>query len=190
MRQAPAPRHEPDTGEEPEPRQAGGVLVTEAGRCAWEQQLASLRLEKARGVVGQRVAPAPGGGADDDERLDVLAAEAVLEARIADLERLLQGAQVIEDSGRSAAVVAVGVHVGLLDLDTGRSMRLRVVGSHEAGEAGVVSAGSPVGQALLGRPAGAQVVVELPDGTVRRLQIADLGGPEAQPEAVRATGPT
>jgi transcription elongation factor GreA len=49
-----------------------------------------------------------------------------------------------------------------------------VVGSHQAARPEVISAGSPVGNALTGRAAGETVEVELPHGHQRKLRVVAI----------------
>ena len=54
---------------------------------------------------------------------------------------------------------------------TGKLATYRIAGAGSAARAGTVSAGSPVGQALIGRTGGDLVSVELPNGRGEELRI-------------------
>jgi transcription elongation factor GreA len=95
---------------------------------------------------------------------------AVAAARITQLETLLESATVVDDD-RSPGIAFIGRAVEVEYTRTGRRTTLRLVGSGVSGGAGRVSAGSPVGQALLGRSAGDVVTVELPNGRVEELRV-------------------
>jgi transcription elongation factor GreA len=61
--------------------------------------------------------------------------------------------------------------VTLYDLRSGDTLAYSIAGAHAESEAGVVSAVSPVGEALLGRSAGDLVQVKLPRGRTRELEV-------------------
>ena len=97
---------------------------------------------------------------------------AQIEARIARIERILRDAHVADGDG-DPGVVAVGCAVRVRDTGSGggRESTYAITG---ASSPGGVSAGSPVGSALLGRRAGEIVSVELPDGRVRELEVLEV----------------
>jgi transcription elongation GreA/GreB family factor len=73
--------------------------------------------------------------------------------------------------------VAIGSAVAVEDRRSGRVDRYRIIGPLETGGEGAVSAGSAVGEALLGMEAGAVVTVELPRGGARTLRILAVEEP-------------
>jgi transcription elongation factor GreA len=161
------------TGVRPE----AGVLLTELGLRAREEELDQLRAAK-RDDIGGRLREARGYGepGGNDEYLATREDEAIIDARIAALEALLAKASVVQRRDRPG-VVGLGSFVIVDDAECGAGARYRLVGSHEAQAPGDVSISSPVGQALLGRRAGETVAVSLPDGRTRRLRIASIAPP-------------
>jgi len=109
---------------------------------------------------------------DEDARLAIGEDELVVRARIAGLESLLHQATVVDHDPAGEDVVALGSRVTLEDVASGRTSTHEMVAWHDGAGAGVVSAASPVGQAILGRAAGEEVTVDLPGGRSRRLRIA------------------
>jgi transcription elongation factor GreA len=107
----------------------------------------------------------PGENLDLGEALDE---QALLELRIAELQRRLAVARVVECAGDGT--VSIGSHVRFRT-SSGQTLAYQLVGAHE-GDPGrrLLSVASPVGEALLGRVAGDVVEVEAPGGT-RRLEI-------------------
>jgi transcription elongation GreA/GreB family factor len=93
-----------------------------------------------------------------------------------DIGRRLRDARGYGEPG-APGVVGIGSVVTVDETNNGAGARYRLVGSHEAEQAGDVSIGSPVGQALLGRRASETVTVSLPDGRVRRLRIVSVAPP-------------
>lgn len=95
---------------------------------------------------------------------DALFEQVLLEARIAELERLLATAQVIDLEQIDTDGISLGSVVQLATNDS-RTYRYTIVGSYEANPgAGRISHESPVGKALLGHKAGDQVVIATPGG--------------------------
>lgn len=88
-----------------------------------------------------------------------------LDSRIADLEKVLQIAKIVdrpEDAGDSAHM---GSQVTLVDSEFGDEFTVTLVGSYEADPTkDLISIVSPLGEALLGRNAGEKVEVEAPGG--------------------------
>jgi transcription elongation factor GreA len=154
-----------------------GILLTEVGLRAREEELDQLRAAK-RDDIGGRLREARGYGepGGNDEYLATREDEAIIDARIAALEAMLAKASVVQHRGRPG-VVGLGSFVIVDDAECGAGARYRLVGSHEAQAPGDVSISSPVGQALLGRRAGETVSVDLPDGRMRRLRIASIAPP-------------
>ncbi len=143
-----------------------GLLVTAEGRERFERQLAELRALK--GEIRERIRAA----ADDlDVQLAIRDEEAVLEARLGALERLLERARVVDLAEIDAGVVVLGATVELRDDESGRVDSYLLTGMHEATRTGAMSVGSPVGRAVLGRRPGEAVEVELPGGRSRRLTV-------------------
>ncbi|KAA0268571.1 MAG: hypothetical protein EDQ89_11225 [Acidobacteria bacterium] len=119
-----------------------------------------------------------GDATGNDDYLQIIEEEAVSRARLQALEQVLATAEVIEEGGAGADVAAIGsvvrIRIG------GRTAERRIVGDYEATGGDAVSASSPIGSAILGRSAGATVVVELPNGATREVEILTVrtaGGP-------------
>ena len=93
-----------------------------------------------------------------------------VEARIAHHEALLRDAHVIADS-EAPDVAFPGRVVDVEYTRTGKLATYRIAGAGGAGRPGTVSAGSPVGQALIGHADGDLVSVELPHGRGEELRI-------------------
>jgi transcription elongation factor GreA len=159
------------------PRASVGVLLSQAGLRAREQELEQLRAFKrddfARRLREARGYGEPGG---NDEYLATREDEAIVDARIAALQAMLAQASVVEHHGRPG-VAGIGSVVTVDETTNGGGARYRLVGSYEAQASGDVSIGSPAGQALLGRRAADTVAVRLPDGRARVLRIASVAPP-------------
>ena len=107
--------------------------------------------------------------------------QAMLEARIAQLEDKLRSATIIDASDLGTDVVRVGSVVHVKD-EAGKDTKYTIVGSAEAKPAEMkLSNESPVGKALLGHKHGEEVVFATPKGERRlkitKIDVSGLGGP-------------
>jgi transcription elongation factor GreA len=93
-----------------------------------------------------------------------------VDARIAHLEALLRDAHVVAD-GEAPDVAFPGRVVDVEYTRDGRLATYRIAGAGSTARPGTVSAGSPVGQGLIGRARGDLVSVELPNGRAEELRI-------------------
>jgi transcription elongation factor GreA len=93
-----------------------------------------------------------------------------LESRIAELEKALQTAKVVESGVGSGA--QLGSKVGLLDLNFDEEFAVKLVGAFEADPANdLISIASPLGEALLGKEKDEEIEVKAPGGMTRyRIQ--------------------
>lgn len=97
-----------------------------------------------------------------------------IEGRILDIEDQLARAEVIDTSGLSGDKVRFGAYVTLVDVDSDREIKYRIVGPSEANtDKGSISVTSPVAKALIGRVVGDEVKVHAPGG-VRTYEITDV----------------
>lgn len=99
-----------------------------------------------------------------------------MEARIRQLEAMLEGATVVDSASLSAAgVVTTGVVVSLRYVGDD-DVEKYLIGSIEERVEGVsvVSPSSPLGQALLGHKEGDQVAYEAPSGSLQ-VEIVKIG---------------
>ena len=94
------------------------------------------------------------------------------EARIKELEELIQHAEIVDESLIDASVVSLGSTVKVEK--GGKEIEYHVVGSNEADPfANKISDMSPVGKALIGARKGDEVSVEIPAGTIV-LKVLDV----------------
>ncbi len=91
-----------------------------------------------------------------------------LEGRINDLEKALMYAKIVERKDDGGVIAQLGSVVKVLDEEFGDEIDITLVGSFEADPAqDMVSIGSPLGEALLGKIVGDIVEVVAPAGTTR-----------------------
>lgn len=146
------------------------VVVTREGYQKLEQDLNELRTVK-RKEVADKIKVARGYG-DLSENAEYDAAkeeQAIVEARIADLEATLKVARIIDDSELSNDTVSIGMRVKILAEgdDPDEAEEYDITGSTEADmNLNRISDESPVGAALIGHKAGDEVDVTLPNGSI------------------------
>ena len=145
--------------------------VTEEGREALEKELDYLKVVRRKEVAEKiKVALSFGDLSENSEYDEAKNDQAILEARIADLEVMLNNAKVIEKTEQDADKVHIGsnVTVSYKRADGSEATReFSIVGSNEANpRLGKISDESAVGKALVGAKLGDSVEVETPGGIV------------------------
>jgi len=152
------------------------VLLTREGRARLLAELEELRTTR-RAEVAERLRisreEGPGDAGDNTQYLETQRELALLEARIAQIERTLAQAEIVETQHTPGGTVRLGSCVVVRD-DEGEEDTYHLVGSAEANpRQGLISYESPVGRALMERRAGETVSVETPAG-VRKLTIVSV----------------
>ena len=145
--------------------------VTEEGREALEKELDYLKVVRRKEVAEKiKVALSFGDLSENSEYDEAKNDQAILEARIADLEVMLNNAKVIEKTEQDADKVHIGsnVSVSFKRADGSEATReFSIVGSNEANpRLGKISDESAVGKVLVGAKLGDSVEVETPGGIV------------------------
>jgi len=152
------------------------VILTPDGLEKLTEELEVLRTDRRR-EVAERIKEAREFGdiAENSEYDDAKNEQAMLEARIAQLEERLSAAQVIDAADISTDAVQVGSVVHVKDEKTGKSQKYTIVGSAEANPAEQkLSNESPVGKALIGHKRNEVVSVQVPRGPARKLKITKI----------------
>ena len=159
----------------PVPPRIAPVLITQEGEQALRRELAALRREVEVELPRRlRLAREFGEAAGNDDLLQLREEEAVTSARINGLLRILATAKIVEPGVSSGGVAAVGSRVELRI--GGKTIERRLLGSHEPVGSDGMSVASPIGRAVVGHPAGARVVAEMPGGRVRTIEILAIDG--------------
>lgn len=137
--------------------------ITEKGKTDLENELAELKGR--RGDIADKIAAARDFG-DLSENAEYDAAreeQGLVETRIAEIEDILQNAELIQVSGSSHVVL--GNTVTLQSAE--KTVSYTVVGPVEADPLeGKISNESPIGQVLMGKVVGDEVVISTPKGEV------------------------
>ncbi len=154
------------------------MLLTAIDYKKLQSELEQLRTVR-RQEVAEKLKIARGYG-DLSENAEYDAAkeeQAMVEARIADLEATIKVARVIDDSELSHDTVSIGMHVRILAEgdDPEDAEEYDITGSTGSDlNAGRISDESPVGAALIGKKAGDVAEVLLPNGNTIAYQILEV----------------
>ncbi len=151
--------------------------VTKEGLEALEKELNDLKVNGRKEVADKiKVALSYGDLSENSEYDEAKNDQAILEARIADLEVMLSNAQVIERNELEADTVHIGSEIEVTMKRAGGAESCRkfsIVGSNEANpREGRISDESAVGKALIGAKIGDHVEVETPAGTTEYVIIS------------------
>lgn len=154
--------------------------ITKKGYEALKNELERLKREERPKVI-EAIAEARSHG-DLSENAEYDAAkerQGFIEARIAELERKLADARVIDTSNLSSETVVFGATVELLDVASQEKKQYTLVGQDEGDlKNGKISVQSPVGRALIGHRVGDLVEVNTParvmEYEIRAIRFEEL----------------
>ncbi len=143
--------------------------MTVSGEAALREELERLKkIERPR--ITQAIAEAREHG-DLKENAEYHAAreqQSFNEGRIMEIEGKLGNAQVIDVTTMpKTGKVVFGTTIDLVNLETDQTVTYRIVGEDEANvKENLISVGSPIARALIGKEEGDVVVVKAPGGEI------------------------
>ena len=151
------------------------TVLTPQGLEELKARIEHLRGERRR-EVAERIKEAREFGdiTENSEYDDAKNEQAMLEARIAQVEERLRSATVIAAEDVKTDVVQVGATVSVKDEASGKTQKFTIVGSPEAKPPERLSYESPVGKALLGHKRNDIVDVPLPNGKKVHYKITKI----------------
>ncbi|MBR6688851.1 MAG: transcription elongation factor GreA [Clostridia bacterium] len=149
------------------------VLLTEEGYNKLQEELAYLKGPKKMEVAAKiKEAKEFGDLSENSEYDEAKNEQALLEAKIAELEVMVRNAEIVDNI--STKEVGIGTLVKLYDYEFEEEIEYHIVGSTEIDLAsGKISVESPVGKALFGHKKGEEVEVAVPDG-VAKYKILEI----------------
>ena len=140
--------------------------ITEKGKQELEAELE--QLISSRKEISEEVAVARDFG-DLKENSEYDAArkkQGLAQSRIAEIENILQNAEIIKGGAKNQ--VTLGNEVSLKNLENQKVVRYYVVGPVEANPLeGKISNESPIGQQLMGKKLGQEVEISTPKATIK-----------------------
>ncbi len=151
------------------------MLYTQEGYQALVDELEYLKGTK-RQQVKEDIATARAFGdlSENAEYDEARNEQAKVEARIKELEELILGAVIVDESKIDTSIINMGSIVKVLDKEFDETEEYSIVGSNEADPLqNRISDMSPIGKALIGKKAGDEVTVEAPSGLIH-LQILEV----------------
>lgn len=151
------------------------ILLTDEGLQKLKDELDELKTVK-RKEIAEKIKGALSFGdlSENSEYDEAKNDQAIMEARIAEIEAILKNVKVIDESEIDTKTVSVGSKVTLKDLETDEKVEYKIVGSNEANPLeGKISDESPVGKGILGCKVRQKVEIETPGG-VSKYQIMKI----------------
>ena len=143
-------------------------MYTQQGYQELVDELNYLKFEKREKIKNDiAVARSFGDLSENSEYDEARNEQAKNEARIKELEELVENAVILDESTIDTSVISLGSKVKVLNTALGMEQTLDLVGSNESNPMeGKISDQSPIGAALMGKRAGDLITVDVPNGTV------------------------
>ena len=151
------------------------VILTKDGLKEKQEKLDYLKTVK-RGQISEQIKEARAFGdlSENAEYDEAKNEQARVETEIAQLEKLLRNAIVVEDNEIDLTTVGIGTTVRILDMEFNEEEVYSIVGSAEAdADKRRISNESPVGAALIGKKVGDLAEVSTPGGTAS-FKVVDI----------------
>ena len=151
-------------------------MYTKQGYQDLVDELKYLKLTR-REEIKEQIAVARGFGdlSENAEYDEARNEQAKVEARIQELEALIENAEIIDESNMDVRAISLGSVVKLFDEDFEEEITYSIVGSNQADPLDQkISDQSPIGRALMGKKAGDRVTVTAPAGELhfKVLEVA------------------
>jgi len=144
-------------------------ILTYTGLKAMEEELEHLKVVKRKEIARAIKEAREQGDLSENAEYDAAKDEqGEIEARIAQLDKILKNAEVIDEDEVDLSSISIGCKVLLYDLEFEEEVDYQIVGSTEANPlSGKMSNESPVGAKLIGAKQGDVVEVTTPAGIVK-----------------------
>ena len=153
------------------------ILMSLAGVKAYEQELEFLKTVRRKEVAKKiKTALSFGDLSENSEYDEAKNDQAILESRIAYLEKTLNHVKIIDTNELSTDTVGIGCTVKIKNIDTKDVEGYSMVSSNEANILeGKISDESPVGASMMGKAVGDSFSVLVPSGMTLRYEILEIG---------------
>ena len=134
--------------------------------------LKSVKRQEMAAVIKEALSH--GDLSENSEYDEAKNAQAIMEAHITELEKMLQNARVIDEDSISTDFVSIGCKVKILFVDDKEEDEYDIVSSGEADAMrNKISNESPLGAAIVGHKAGETVIAETPGGEMK-IKILEI----------------
>jgi len=146
-----------------------GIYLTRQGYEKLREQLEYLKTVRRRDIIEELNRAIAQGDLSENAEYDAAKeAQAQNEMRIAELEKKLTRARIIDDEKIPAGEARIGATVKLKDLGSGEELQYTLVSEVETDYSeGKISISSPVGKGLLGHKENEMVEIKVPAGILR-----------------------
>ncbi len=158
------------------------ALKKQMSREGFEKLQAELNylITVRRSEVAEKLKEARGFGdlSENAEYDEAKNEQGILEAQIAELEKVIENAEIVDGDDISVTEVGVGTVVTIERVDNGKQQKLSIVGTKEADPFnGKISDESPIGMAALKKKVGEHFVVSAPVGQIE-YKVVEISRPE------------
>ena len=145
------------------------VVLTEEGYKKLEEELKVLKGPRKMEVAERiKIAREFGDISENSEYDEAKNEQALLEAKILEMENTLRHAKIVGDDTVNTKQVSVGTKVTLYDYEFEEEITYSIVGAAEANLSEMkISNESPVGQGLLNKKQNEDVFIETPGGLAK-----------------------
>lgn len=143
--------------------------MTQEGKEKLESELHFLKTDRRKEVVERIKVARDFGDLSENSEYDAAKDEqAFVESRIAQVEKMIRNAVIIENDNDNPDVVGLGKSVTFKELPDGDQETYMIVGSAEADPfEGKISNDSPMAKSLIGHEIGTEVSVVTPGGDIQ-----------------------
>ncbi len=151
------------------------MLYTQEGYDLLVKELNYLKGDK-REEIKEAIAVARSFGdlSENAEYDEARNDQAKTEARIRELEELIENAVIVDEESIDVSIANIGSTVRVLNMEDNEEIEYSIVGSIEADPfANKISDQSPIGRGLVGSKSGDVVEIEAPGGIIK-LKVLDV----------------
>ena len=151
------------------------IPITKEGYEKLRKELERLKhVDRPENIKAIEEARAHGDLSENAEFEAAKDRQGLIESRINELEYKLANADIIDTTNLPKDRVVFGSRVEIENVDTGEGQEYLLVGPDESDiEDGKISVSSPLGQAILGKKPGDEIVINAPGGK-RFYELVDI----------------
>ncbi len=151
------------------------IPMSKRGNIKLKEELTHLeRVERIEVVKAIETAREHGDLKENAEYHAAKDRQGHIEGRILELKDKLSRAEIIDCSSVSIEKAVFGTVVRVLDMDTDEEIAYQLLGPEESDvKKGSISVLSPLGQSMLGKEVGDEVIVKTPGGT-REFEVMEI----------------
>ena len=149
--------------------------MTLEGKQKLEDELEEYKMKRRPEVIKRiKIARSYGDLSENSEYESAKDEQAMVESRIAQIENMLQYAEIIDNEDVDKDEVSMGRSVTFKELPDEEPETYSIVGESESDPlSGKISDESPMAKGLLGHKIGEEVEIEIPSGTMK-VKILDV----------------